>query len=84
MANWKETLNIANLHESFNNDEIEIASVAKLVHERCMKLKCAKEEEFEAIISELLMIDDVEDYDGVLGNIYDYGDTGHRLWIKTA
>ena len=82
MANWKETLDVSDLIEAFENGKKTIEQIAEAGFERCKKLSCYSDPEFKAIISDLSNIDDEDDYDDIMDAIYDYGDVGNRLWVK--
>ena len=83
MTNWKETLNIADLHSAYEAGTLPVEKLAAEVYARCMKLKCAKDSIFTDAASAFIDIDDVDDYDDALTGLYNYGDMGNRLWIRT-
>lgn len=83
MANWKETLNLKDLHDAYRDGTLPVKELANKVHARCMNLKCAGDPIFQDVISMLIDIDDIETYDEALSDIYNYGDIGHRIWVKT-
>jgi len=82
MAKWKKTLDISDLHQAYGDGSITIIQVAKEVHSRCLKLKI-NDIQFMNITSNFLLIEDIDDYDSVLSDLYDFGDEDHKLWINT-
>jgi hypothetical protein len=90
MADWKETVNIKDLHEGFNEGTFGIAHVAGEIAKRLRKTRSAKDpsmldiiEQFESLAEDS---DDanVSEYDDILEQLYDFADGGHRLWVKTV
>jgi len=98
MPNWKTTLNIKDLHEGRRAGELTIQQVAAGVAARLKLNKYAKDgpnifftildviDELESIAEDVQTPQEklVDEYDGVLEELYNFGDCGHRIWIKTA
>ncbi len=84
MANWKHTLNIADIHDKYEEDE-DIESCAKAIAKRIEQLPPSISNDLiiKAIVDEFRRVQTVAQYDYVLGRLYDWGDLGHRLWINT-
>lgn len=81
MADWKTKIELRDLHEAFEKGEMTVKEVGKALADRVQKNRYAGE--LEDIIYELRVVDDVDDYDWCLEQLYDFGDYDHRIWINT-
>ena len=81
MADWKHTVELGDLHRKFDAGEIGIETVALGLAGRLKETPYA--EDLADLIDELEMVSDVEDYDYILEQVYDFGDADHQLWINT-
>ena len=92
MINWKSTLNISDLHRAHRAGEITVQELAAGVVTRFKANRFAKEDEgfaAEEIIDWLEDLSEdpdatVNDYDGVLNELYNFADYDHRIWVKTT
>ncbi len=90
MADWKETVNIKDLHEGFNEGTFGIAHVAGEVAKRLRKTSYAEDPSMLDIIEQFESLAEdgndanVNEYDGILEELYYFADGGHRLWVKTV
>jgi hypothetical protein len=88
MADWKTVLDISDLHSAYKRGDLLPSALAKSVVERLKKNKFALLEaetysEVEEIIFEFNDVDDIDDYDEALEQLYDFANIDHRIWIKT-
>lgn len=82
MANWKTTVKIGDLHNSFEDGNLTIKEVGKEVADRLKRNNYADDCDLQDIIELLETEDyDVEGYDYILRMLYDYGDLYHRIWV---
>ena len=89
MANWLNKINIADLHNQYDDGELDASQVAAALAERLKELEprlnfggtCNAEQkqdfrdDLQDIIDELELVGDVDDYDHTLQDLYDLGDT---------
>lgn len=89
MADWKQRVDISDLHLDFEEGRREIVGVAWQVATRLMTLSYYKTDPtFHELVDEMSGAGthssmDEEDYDSLLSDLYDWGDVDHRLWINT-
>lgn len=90
MTDWKNRIDLADLHDKYEAGTITPPELGKQVASRLRKLlKTARlsddlKQEAEEIADEFEMgVEDVDDYDNVLERLYDWGDTElpHPSWI---
>jgi len=92
MSNWMNRINLKDLNDSYVEGETSSAAVGKEVAKRLRKLsECMRADEdekdkLEDIICEFESIDDTaslreqqDEFNGILNELYDWGDT----WVKT-
>lgn len=96
MSQWMNRLDLKDLWKKHRNDEITIEEIGKEIAKRIRKLKCYKtqEETLEeiALNFENISDNDVEEFDGILSDLYDWADTpldnkfgGKKMcWIATV
>lgn len=79
MANWKTTVKIGDIHIGHENGLLNIRECGKMLAERLEKNRyhAALEEQIDMLKN----VEDVEDYDYAIGELYDFGDTDHRIWF---
>jgi hypothetical protein len=87
MVNWKYTVNLSDF---YHNDSFTIKQKAKLVAKRLMLVyQKTASIHLEDIISNFndfaTCSDDlnVNDFDELMEELYDYADRDHMIWIKT-
>lgn len=83
MTKWKHTLRIGDIWESLDSKTMPIKDGAKAISKRLLLLRIRDEiarDDQEMLCDELASIDDVEEFDAVLSNIYDWADD-NRVWI---
>ncbi len=86
---WKATIKIGDLHARYQAGELPIVEVAKQLADRVEKYrdKTFLEESDEwCELDDIIFwfredVQDVNDYDGVLAELYNWADEGHRLWV---
>jgi len=93
MSRWLNRLELIDIWKKYRADKIAIAEAGKEVAKRIRKLKCfeAEKETLEDIACDFECVETVEDFDSVLNDLYDWGDTpldnrfgGKKLcWIAT-
>lgn len=82
MADWKTTVRIGDLHESHESGAMTIAAVAKSLALRLRKNRFAKD--LETVIGKLGKVRSTKSYDSCLKALYDFGDSGHRIWLDST
>lgn len=82
MADWKTTVRLGDLHESYETGDMKITAVAKALAARLRKNRFAKD--LEDVIARLVKVRSVRAYDSCLKTLYDFGDTGHRIWLDST
>ena len=78
MSKWVNRLDLKDLWKAEDEGKLTIQQVAKQVARRIRKMHCYKkyEEELEDIaISFEICSDDVEEFDSILSDLYDWADT---------
>lgn len=98
MPNWTKTLNIADLHKAYQAHELSVKDLAHKVADQVDRLYQTGHGQVERLYSEpngsdldeIIMYlrafddeDDIDGYDTVLKELYDWADYDHRLWVKT-
>ena len=98
MADWLNRLNIGDLHEQFKKDELTPEALGKAVMARVRKLlegikfptswnkwdRADCKDDLEDLHDQFEIVGDIEDYDGVLSDLYDIADRDHLIWVDTA
>jgi len=94
MANWHKVLDVKDIWDKTDNMEYDEKSGyladegGPLVTARLRKLyKVENNHQLPYPLNEITesfeFCCDIEDFDNALHDLYDWGDEGHRLWIKT-
>lgn len=87
MPEWKTKVNIVDLHSAFQDGKITVQELAAGVAKRLKLNRYA--EELEEIIDYFISLSedpkaDVEEYDYVLSELYDFADFDHRIWVNAV
>jgi hypothetical protein len=88
MANWKHTLDLSDIWNSEPNSEL-YTEISKRLTAKAAEMKNAgtiTEEDYDDLCDvsdDIQSITDVEDFDNLWDEVYDWADHDHRLWIKT-
>lgn len=85
---WKTTINISQEFKAFDDNLTNIRELATSVENKLREYVKENQSfddinEIERIADELIMIEEVEEFDSLLESLYDWGDIDHRLWIQT-
>ena len=89
MPHWKATVKLGDLHESYQGKIMTVPALAKAVADRLKRVRRYQDDaDFQDIVVEFegLAEDEdagIDDYDCILGRLYDFGDSDHRLWVDT-
>lgn len=88
MADWKYKVRLRDLHERYESGELTVREVGV---ELAARLRASGawhdddrgwRDELRHIAEELREeVEDVQDYDRILNDLYDLGDAGHMLWV---
>ncbi len=81
MANWKRTLKIGDLHTAYQAGNLTAAMLGQDVAKRLKALNIPADGCIEEIAERLGDVDDIEEYDDAYGDLCNWGDRGHRLWV---
>lgn len=83
MANWKKKLDLKDLAEKFDNEEMTATEVGQEVSKRLAELypEGQRDLEIEDFIARFNEIEDEDEFDSLIDELYDWGDADHRLWI---
>lgn len=92
MANWKHVINISDEYRLFNDEECTVQDVALKIHTELKLSPYTLNDEIVSVLDRLTSItensslndpDDVEDFNDIINDIYDFGDVDNRLFVKT-
>jgi hypothetical protein len=92
MANWKFKIDLKDIWKWFEEqgedakyDEEKVTELGKKVSSRIKQsfVYIRFEEVLEPICDQFESVTDIDDFDSVLSELYDFGDTGHTCWIAT-
>ena len=84
MAYWQNRVDLSDLWESFDEDDpASFEFTRDQVVDRLRQLPFAGDFDFDSIVYDLESSPDLEEFNRVLDDLYDFGDVGHRLWIGT-
>jgi hypothetical protein len=82
MAKWKTTVRLGDLHAQHRAGTMTIQEVAKNLAARLRGNLYS--DELEEEIDELEGdIENADHYDSILENLYNFGDSGHRIWFSS-
>lgn len=81
MADWKHVIDMSHEHERYEFGEIAAPDVARKLAAQLME--SPYHEDLADMICMLSDCEDAEDYDAILEELYDFGDEGHRLFVRT-
>ena len=80
MPDWKTRVEMADLSLAFEKGTMTSSEAGK---EMASRLKQNKyHEELDEIIDMFENVEDVQDFDYALGELYDFGDEDHRIWVN--
>lgn len=82
-THWKCKINVAHLFDDYHEDKIGVKELANGLAEALQSTKYANEPRLIDLIDELGEIDDVDTFDVVMEEIYEWADEGNRIWINT-
>ena len=76
MANWKYKISVKNEHDAYRAERMTIQEVAKSLSRKLRFLPCYQyDEKLQEIASWLISdVENVDDYDRLLEELYDWGD----------
>jgi len=84
MKKWKYRLELKDLWDKRNGGEITIQQMGKEISKRIKNLPCYKQEEdLEIISDDFEFIEDIDNFDNVLEQLYNWADYDKKCWIKT-
>lgn len=83
MANWKREVKLGDLHQARRAGEMKITEVATQLVARLEQLPYCGDADFDRCLVGLRGVRTVERYDYWLSQLYNFGDSDHRLWIDT-
>ena len=89
MANWRSKIDVKTEWAAFENDDLTVQQVARLMVEKLNKIPhFLKDDDLGLIVEQFESIAEEKhveegDFDSVLRELYDWADDGHRLWIAT-
>lgn len=86
MVRWQYTIQLADLHAASKRGELTPAELGKAVAARIRASKVYKthhEWALQDITDGFDDVQDLEEYDEVLADLYDWGDENHTCWIDT-
>lgn len=87
MANWQYKISIKSVHDLFDGeDNIERVGAAMATRLRDSKprfLLYPDREFLERLAKRFDVVEDVDRYDQLLDNLYDWGDADHKCWINS-
>lgn len=95
MTSWKSTIKIGDIHKKYQDKEITIEEVGKQVAARAKLNRFIKQaidiisNNYESEIDEAIEnleegIENPEEYDYHLNNLYNFGDYGKRIWFDPS
>lgn len=80
MADWKTQIELGDIHHKFESGEMTIQQVGQELAKRLRASPYA--DDLDQEIGELECVDDPDDYDEILSDLYDFGDWDHRIWFN--
>lgn len=81
MSRWKHSVELKDLLEIADDADLtddDVNHIGNKIHERISKLECFND--FD-IIDEFKEVYDIEDFDNIIEELYDYADY-NRIWIE--
>jgi len=79
---WKSTVEIGDLFDRWKEEVITVEEFASELVERLSKNKYASNDDIKDIIGELKLVEDMDELDRYIDDLYDFGDNDHRIWFK--
>jgi hypothetical protein len=84
MPNWKHKLDVSDV---FHNESMTLQEIRDAIVRRIQNASWYKgddwDEWLDEIVANLAEADDTRTFDSWWNELYDWADTGHRLWINT-
>lgn len=82
--NWRYRIELADLWKKFEAEEIDIEVICKKTAERIKKslIPAFLRVELEPICDQLQHTDDVEDFDQIMEELYEFADQ-NKIWVET-
>ncbi len=91
MANWKYQTSIKTIHDTYQDtldlEQLKTAMAAKVRQLATKTISIADRDYFsdseilETLAQNFEIVKDIDEYDEVLSELYDWGDAGHKCWI---
>ncbi len=81
MREWRSKIEVKDLHEGFEEGRLTVPMVGNELARRVRKSPYAAE--LEDIAAALEGVQEIDDYDAALADLYDFGDRDKRIWINT-
>jgi hypothetical protein len=83
LKDWDEKIDISDLIDNYNDDKINVIAVAKGLADRLAACKWSKKDFIVDCIARLRdAVEDEDEFDELLEELYDWGDTNKRLWVQ--
>ena len=84
MANWKNKLEIGDLHRAYQSQELSITELAIKLADRLVKAPFYLRHKniLQSIILDLADVESVDNYDNCLEALYDWADVNHNCWLN--
>lgn len=86
MPNWEQILDLS---EFYNDDSVSIQEKARRIMDM-IEHEVMPNFDDDELVNVVLMFEIAEDedstehnFDCAMGSLYDWGDDGHRLWVRT-
>lgn len=80
MANWKTRLDLKDLWSAYDENRLTVQEVAEAVAERLVEQ--FSDIDVEELADQFATCEDVEEFDGVMHDLYDWADEV-RCWVAT-
>lgn len=81
---WGATIDISDDLDATQDGNKTVEELAKILVTKLRELKQYDDDaDFQSLIDDMEMVEDVEGFDYTLSDLYDWGDIDKRLFIKT-
>lgn len=81
MSNWKTNLDLKDVWTAHDEERMTTSEVAAAVSERLAE-QFPEDDEIEAIVEQFQAVEDVEEFNNAMSDLYDWADEA-RCWIGT-
>ena len=78
MTQWRQTIDLSDLWESYENDLLTVSALSASVSTRLADANVPDD-----IVVRFEDLDDVDDFDDAMSYLYDWADA-ERVWVKTT